>query len=98
MYAQEERKHFVFAICGTKNVSSMLSNVRFVSNGNGGILCSEVEELLSNKTFLAEYVRKGFRISATGHSVGGFVCQYNLILFEFNLIQFTGPRVCCFQD
>lgn len=68
------------AFCGSDNGESWLTDLDTIVLGNKGPFIAQTLALVNSPLLKKKYM-EGFRITATGHSLGGFLCQVLLVFF-----------------
>lgn len=74
IWINDERKQVVIAHRGSQNTTSWITDLETVVNRKPGGFVQSAIDTLSDEIVL-HYINKGYRLSTTGHSLGGFLAQ-----------------------
>lgn len=77
IWVNDIQNHIVIAHRGSLNPTSWVTDIETVIQKKPGSFVKEVIELLTHPQIL-EYRKRGYRLSTTGHSLGGFLAQISV--------------------
>lgn len=77
VWVHEENKQIVIAHRGSHNLTSWVTDIETVVNRRPGGFVGSVIDVLHDPLVL-DYRSRGFRLSTTGHSLGGFLAQISV--------------------